>query len=291
MKKKPTAVEYDILFLHPPSSFNKTRFPLSGVVSLGYEESGLFLYAPVGINALYHRLKSQDFNPGFLNVGRLFHKTIKQGKRFNLTKIITGFSAKGFGIDLHWAVHTPGALDLAAAIKKIFPDSFVFMGGLTATYFYREILKDYPYIDAVVLGEADEAIVPLAETLRKNSSRPNLEEVPNLAYRSGRDGHICLNPVRIPEKWENISFQNVEDELSIGYISIKGCSLNCSFCGGSKSSYQNFFYRDHLTALYPAQLIREIETFEKNGLDSAALVGDIRMMGENYVNSFFNVES
>lgn len=293
MTKKNDKIEYDILFLHPPCDFIKTRFPLSGVLSLGYEESGLFLYAPVGINALYHRLKSRGFNSGFLNVGSLFYKTIKQGKKFELGKVIAGFTAKGFGIDLHWAVHTAGVLDLAETIKRIYPDSFVFLGGLTATYFFEEILKEYPYIDAVVLAEADETIVPLAETLKKNSGDiySHLGKVPNLAYRSGGNGPISVNPVQIPETWENVSFQNVEEDLSCAYISIKGCSLDCPYCGGSKSSYENFFYRCRPVALEPGQLIHEIETCEKKGLDSVALVGDIRMMGEDYVDSFFTLLS
>ena len=178
--KEHEAANYDILFLHPPSSFNKTKFPLSGPFPSGAAENDLFLYAPVGINALYHKLKSQGFNPGVLNIGRLYYNTIKRGDKFDLTKIIADLQAKGFGIDLHWAVHTPGALEMAAAIKKLMPDSFVFLGGLTATYFFREILKDYPYIDAVVLGEADEAIVPLAETLKRNSSNrySHLKKIP-----------------------------------------------------------------------------------------------------------------
>jgi len=286
MKKKNNTTEYDILFLHPPSSFNKTRDPLSGNFSSGTGTSDLFLYAPIGVMALYHRLKSQGFHPGFLNFGRLLKKTIELKKKFDPIQIIENSPAKGFGIDLHWAVHTPGALDLAAAIKRVFPNRFVFLGGLTATYFFQEILKEYPYIDAVVLGEADEAIVPLAETLQRNSSNPHLGKVPNLAYRR-RDGAISVNPVKIPEKWENVSFRNVEEELSRAYISIKGCSLDCPFCGGSKFSYQNFFYRDRPLALEPKQLIQEIEAFEEDNVDTVFLMGDIRIMGEGYVNHFF----
>ncbi|MCK4764646.1 MAG: radical SAM protein [Candidatus Aminicenantes bacterium] len=286
--KEHEAANYDILFLHPPSSFNKTKFPLSGPFPSGAAENDLFLYAPVGINALYHKLKSQGFNPGVLNIGRLYYNTIKRGDKFDLTKIIADLQAKGFGIDLHWAVHTPGALEMAAAIKKLMPDSFVFLGGLTATYFFREILKDYPYIDAVVLGEADEAIVPLAETLKRNSSNrySHLKKIPNLAYRSRKDGPISVNPARVPEKWEDVSFRNIEKELSRGYISIKGCNLDCPFCGGSKSSYKNFYYRECPLALDPEQLIREIETFEKDGMDIVFLMGDIRILGKGYVDSF-----
>jgi radical SAM superfamily enzyme YgiQ (UPF0313 family) len=287
MKEKNDAVEYDILFLHPPSGFNKSRDPLSGVFPSELGESDLFLCAPFGINALYHRLKGRGFNPGFLNVGRLLKQAIDKEQPFDVSRIMSNFPAKAFGIDLHWAVHTPGALDLAAAVKKVFPESFVFLGGFMATYYYREILKEYPFVDAVVLGEADEAIIPLAEVLGKNSSTPNLGNVCNLAYRSVKDGHISVNPVRTPGKLENVSFQNIEKGLSGGYIGIRGCSFDCSICGGSRSGYKNFFYRDHLLALEPRQLIKEIEHFEKNGLDNVFLMGDIRIMGEPYVDAFF----
>lgn len=280
--------QYDILFLHPPSSFNKGRDPLSGVFSSGKETHDLFLISPLGVSALYNRLKSQGFAPGFLNVGRIFYEKMKQGKTFNLAEIMGDLSSMGIGIDLHWAVHTPGALDLAKSVKKKFPESFVFLGGLTATYFYKEILKEYHYIDAVVLGEADEAIVPLAEALKENGSRTNLGKVPNLAYRVGGKGPITVNvnPIRIPKKWENMSFQDIEEGSSQSYISIKGCSQECPFCGGSKSSYKNFFFRDYPLALAPEQLIREIEGCEKTGIARVGLLGDIRIMGKKYVDLF-----
>lgn len=281
-------MQYDILFLHPPSSFKKQEVPLSGIFPTGIGKSDLFPNAPIGVNALYHQLKNRGFNPGFLNLGRLFHKAVERGEGFDLVRIIEGWSAKGFGIDLHWAVHIPGALDLAAAIKKVFPESFIFLGGLTATYFYHEILKDYPFINAVVLGEADEAIVLLGEALKKNSSQPNLEKVPSLAHRSKKSGHISVNPIRVPKKWENVSFQDVEDELSHAYISIKGCSQDCLFCGGSNFSYKNFFFREQPITLEPGQLIQELETFEKNGVNTVSLLGDIRIMGKSYVDSLFS---
>ena len=278
---------YDILFLHPPSSFNKITDPLAGAFPSEAGESDLFICSPYGVNALYHRLKSRGFTPGFLNLGRLQQQAVDRDQPFHVKQILRDSPANGFGIDLHWAVHTPGALDLARMVKEMYPGAFVFLGGLTATYYYREILTAYPYIDAVMLGEADEAIVPLAEMLQKNQNQRHFEGVPNLAFRSGKDPAITVNPVRTPVNTPDISYQNVESGLAGGYLGIKGCTLDCPHCGGSRSSYRSFFYRQHPLALDPVQLIREFEAFEKNNVERVFLMNDIRIMGKDYVKRFF----
>lgn len=279
-------MEYDVLFLHPPSSFKKLTDPLCGIFPDDIGTNDLFLHTPVGLMALYHKLKSRGFNPGFLNVGRLLHRAIEQEESFDLVQLVKNLPAVSFGIDLHWAVHTPGALELAETIKKIIPHSFVFLGGLTSTYFYRELLEDYPFIDAVVLGEADEAIVPLVEALKRNNLGSRRGQIPNLAYRSGEDRSISVNRVQIPSKWENISFQDVEEDLDVAFICIKGCSLNCPTCGGSRFSYKNFFFREKPLALAPGRLAQEIEKCGEKGIKMVYILGDIRIMGERYVDSF-----
>lgn len=314
MKQNNTA-SYDILFLHPPASFNKIAHPLSGVFPAEVGTNDLFLHPPVGVMALYHRLERQGFTPGFVNLGREFDHARRAGVPFHLEERLRTLPAAGFGIDLHWAVHTPGALDLAAAVKKVFPRSFVFLGGLTATYFYKELLQNYPFIDAVIRGEADEAIGPLARALEKNPQNPNLTQVPNIAHcrRVGGDvnhsafegakrgdhgirgdikgGHraeieIIENPVKLPETWENVDFSSVETGVSAGFIAIKGCNMNCPFCGGSRDSYKNFFFRCRPIAPPPEQLARQMEALEQQGVTTIYLAGDPRMMGQPYTDAF-----
>jgi radical SAM superfamily enzyme YgiQ (UPF0313 family) len=56
------------------------------------------------------------------------------------------------GIDLHWLVHPHGALELTKLVKEI-TGRPVILGGFTATYYWREVLENYPFVDVVVLGK------------------------------------------------------------------------------------------------------------------------------------------
>jgi radical SAM superfamily enzyme YgiQ (UPF0313 family) len=270
---------FDVLFLHAPSSFNKGRNPLSGVFPAEVGTNDYFLHPPLGMMVLHDRLEAAGFTPGFSNVGRALYTAMEQEKDFDIDDFVAGFKARGIGIDLQWAVHTPGALDLARVVKANHPDSFVFLGGLTATYFHRELLADYPFIDAVVLGEADEAIVDLATALRGPTFHP--ETVPNLAYRDGDS--LAVTPIRIPTSWEGYRFRNLENGQAVAFLSIKGCTFNCPFCGGSRFSYKNFFHRGRPIALSPDALIDQVRDFEDTGVETVFLVGDVRIMGRAYV--------
>ena len=64
----------------------------------------------------------------------------------------------------------------------------VVLGGVYPTMFYEECLE---YADFVVVGEGEEAIVELAESLKNGSSYENIQ---NLAY--SKDGAVCKNDIR-----------------------------------------------------------------------------------------------
>ena len=61
-----------------------------------------------------------------------------------------------FGLDLHWMAHVQGALAIAEIIKRVHPKTPVLLGGLSATYYHEEILRQYPFIDFVVRGDSTE---------------------------------------------------------------------------------------------------------------------------------------
>jgi len=95
---------------------------------------------------------------------------------------LTGqIDAKVYGIDLHWLVHSHGALELAKLVKEL-TGRPVILGGLAATYYWREVLEN-PFVDVVVLGDAVEPVLyQLLQKLEKGRLE-ELEEIPNVAYR------------------------------------------------------------------------------------------------------------
>lgn len=96
------------------------------------------------------------------------------------------------GLSLHWHYQ---AYDVARAVERIRqarPDLFIFVGGITASYFGAQVLETVPAADAVVLGEGFEPVRYLAQALDNKTS---LDSVPNLAWRKGRD--VVVNPARM----------------------------------------------------------------------------------------------
>ena len=69
---------------------------------------------------------------------------------------------------------------------------FIFLGGYTASFFSKEILQDYPEVDAVIRGDGETPIVELCQALHRHILNQqhcsdyyptSLAEVPNLAWR------------------------------------------------------------------------------------------------------------
>lgn len=276
-------MEYDIVFLHPPSSFTKLDYPLGGVFAAQTGTTDFFVGMPVGLVNMAHQLRKSGYKTRVFNIAEYLKM---YGTGFNLGQFIDTLNARAYGVDLHWAVHTPGALDLAALVKAKQPDSFVFLGGLTASYFCNEILMTHPCIDGIMLGECDDAIVSLASQLKAHDLNKSL--VANLAYRE-RD-RIVRNEVALPTLNE-FNFYNyysvVEPTPTVSrnlmLPVIRGCMQNCPFCGGSGFSYRNFYRRPKPVALAPDKVFENIKAFARRGGEYVNLLGDIRCGGRQYV--------
>ena len=86
------------------------------------------------------------------------------------------FRPKAIGIDLHWLPHAHGALEVARIAKAAASDDVpIIMGGLSSTYFHRELIG-YPQVDYVLRGDSTEP--PLHQLLLALESGAPLENDP-----------------------------------------------------------------------------------------------------------------
>ncbi|MBF0623429.1 MAG: B12-binding domain-containing radical SAM protein [Magnetococcales bacterium] len=133
------------------------------------------------------------------------------------------------------------ARDLSRLVRRLAPGLPVVWGGFHPTLFPESCLEN-DFIDHVVRGEADRAIVQLGRALQDGSP---LEQVGNLAFRH-REG-VMLNPLLplsdmadMPRPDETLlddyrvyfSRQDVLGRPARGTILLTGmgCNLKCSFC-------------------------------------------------------------
>lgn len=199
------------------------------------------VYPPLTLLTLatYVKAKIPDINVEILD-----------GEIFSLEEILLKVDADFVGI-------STGILnyDTAIEIAKIasLRGSKVIMGGPYPTVISESILKNRPYIDAVVIGDGE-------ESLFKYMTEPNLNKVPNLAYR--KNGNIVINrqivtplesvPITSYEFLElSPYFKNFQKRYpfkpfngTLSIFSSKGClwrekSGGCIYCGLPVFNYRN----------------------------------------------------
>jgi anaerobic magnesium-protoporphyrin IX monomethyl ester cyclase len=131
----------------------------------------------------------------------------------------------------------PIIAEASRRVRERLPAARIVYGGVHPTYFWREILKDEPWVDVIVRGEGEETARRLMQALERGDG---LETIPGLAFRS------ASGPVATPQAqvirvlddyrvgWELI------DTARYGYWGGKravviqfsrGCPHLCNYCG------------------------------------------------------------
>jgi len=232
--------EYDVIFLHPHRMVNDAF------------EHPLF---PMGFISMASQLKSEGHDVSIINL--TLEKALL-GSRFKVKSFLkNSFESKIAAIDLHWWVHSYDSIQLAKLCKEINPNCLTVLGGYTASYFAREILRRFSFIDVVVKGDGETPMSALAENYLKGKS---LKETPNCVVRE--KGKIHENPISyVADSLDDLNFTDVsllnnwEEHLWLharpdGYSQARGdtvfspwlciargCPYNCSFCGGTKEAH------------------------------------------------------
>jgi B12-binding domain/radical SAM domain protein len=216
-------------------------------------------------------------------------------KEFDVEDYIKNMEVDIFGIDLHWCVHSHGAIEIAKICKKYHTSSFIVLGGMTASVFYLEILENFPFVDAIIRGESEEPMLFLATAIEKKQG--DFTNIPNLVYR--KDGKIQINEMTRPRKdIDALNFTRLDLVEPKGKLLpfskqsgwllpvCRGCTYNCVTCGGSRYSYLKYFYREKPAFRNPYKLIEDLNRLNEQQITSVFLFQDIRMGGKKYVQSF-----
>lgn len=126
----------------------------------------------------------------------------------------------------------PAAGKIAHIIKDEQISSPVVLGGPHVTVLPEETLKEFPAIDAAVIGEGEETTPELADALQNKN---DLNNIAGIAFR--RDGRVYVNekknsPVDINNvpspAWELFEIQHYTGPFMIS--ASRGCPYPCYFC-------------------------------------------------------------
>jgi len=285
---------WEVVFLHPPSSFTKLRHPLGGLFEAATGTGDLLAMMPLGMLSLANELARAGRRVAVVNVAKAMQavRHLGEGARAPLEALLREHPARLYGIDLHWAAHAPGALELAAWVKRLHPQARVLLGGLSATCFADELLADHPQVDFVALGECDGHMPAIAAALLADPPRP--AAAPNLAWREAGahrrseraapdlgavdtlDERGLVRPAPDPARLDR-------DALLCNLPVVRGCSQECLFCGGSGSAYRRRYFREGVELLPVARVLDHARRAAARGLRGIKLFGDLRLGGEGYV--------
>jgi anaerobic magnesium-protoporphyrin IX monomethyl ester cyclase len=158
-------------------------------------------------------------------------------------------------------------LEIARAVK---PSVLTVLGGVHATFMYRQVLAEAPWIDAIVRGEGEEIITDVVRAVAEGrwlDARPTIK---GIAYAV--EGKVIATPAAPTLKdidavkadwaildWEKYTYIPLGTKVAIPNMA-RGCPFTCSFCSQWK------FWRDYRIR-DPKKVVDEIvELKEKHGV-------------------------
>ena len=288
----------DLILLHPPTYYDFRKRPgIYGPISDVVPSTPVFEMYPIGFASLSEYLERHGLKVRIINVAL---KMLKDG-RFDVERLIRKNKPLAFGLDLHWMAHVHGALALAEMIKRFHPDIPVILGGLSATYYHEEILRNYPFVDFVMRGDSTEK--PLLQLLRALKGKGEFKNIPNLTYRDGTNG-IHANPITyVPEDLNDITidYRHIMKKVvrymdPVGYqpfidwysypvtavFTCRGCTYHCKTCGGSSRTFRSMANRTKPAYRDPVLLAQDIFNISEHLNAPIMIIGDIFQPGEEY---------
>lgn len=296
----------DLILLHPPSIFHFRELPcFQGPVSDVIPSTSLFEGYPIGFLTLSEYLTRHGTSVRIVNLAL----KMLRDRTFDAEQFTASLSARAFGIDLHWLPHVDGCLTLAAQLKRQHPDIPVILGGLSATYFRDELMRDYPCIDFVVCGDStEEPLRLLMEALRRGGG---FGKVPNLVWRDG--DRVVDNGISwCPENLDHVRFDYahifrmlVKHRDPVGYLpyanwlehpvlavfTCRGCLHDCSTCGGSSSAFSSTCARSRPAFRSPQLLADDIVSIAGYTGAPIMIIGDLLQAGREYADTFLRAIS
>lgn len=163
-------------------------------------------------------------------------------------------------------------LQTAELVKKELPDTFVVFCGPHASYFHKDIIDNYRFIDGCIRNEFEYTMRDLCKALKNNES---LDTVKGLTFRKGYKTRINP-PMPLIENLDELPFPNrdffkVENYRQAFFtgkkpalmITSRGCPYYCTFCLWPDALFGHKFRQRS-----PKNIVDEIEYLIKNyGVD------------------------
>ena len=151
--------------------------------------------------------------------------------------------------------------------KEMHPDAVTILGGIHATFMYRQVLEEAPWIDLIVRGEGESIMVNLARAIEAGTLAEQRADIRGIAYAEGEQA--IATPAEPPIKdldgitpdwsileWDKYIYIPLGVKVAIPNMA-RGCPFTCSFCS-QWMFWRNYRVRD------PVKVVDEIETLVRD---------------------------
>jgi anaerobic magnesium-protoporphyrin IX monomethyl ester cyclase len=152
---------------------------------------------------------------------------------------------------------------LLAIAKEVDPTIVTVLGGIHGTFMYPQVLREAPWIDAIVRGEGEQVFLNLVRAVDDGTWAADRGAVKGIAYLA--DGKVIATPAEPPIadldrilpdwgilEWDKYIYIPMGVRVAIPNFA-RGCPFTCSFCSQWK------FWRDYRVR-DPKSVVDEIET-------------------------------
>ncbi|MBT8413697.1 MAG: magnesium-protoporphyrin IX monomethyl ester anaerobic oxidative cyclase [Boseongicola sp.] len=159
------------------------------------------------------------------------------------------------------------AEDVLKIAQDVAPNAVRVMGGVHATFMYKQVLTEAPWIDVIVRGEGEEICTELMLAIQDGRLPAMRDTIKGLAYLDG--DKIVATPAASTVKdlskikpdwsvleWSKYIYIPLNTRVAIPNLA-RGCPFTCSFCSQWK------FWRDYRVR-DPKDVVDEIEDLVDN---------------------------
>ena len=266
-----------------------------GPISDLIPSSPVFEMYPLGFLTMTSYLEERGLEVRIVNLAL----RMMNDRELDVPAFLAEFKPKAFGIDLHWLPHAHGSLEVAKLLKELHPQIPIIFGGLSSTYFHRELIE-YPQVDYVLRGDSIEP--PLYELLTTLDAGQMPKKVPNLTWKA--EGQVHVNPKTFtPESLDYVDirpdrigamalrYNDLQSVLPFNgwwqnpitaVFTVKGCAHECVTCGSSLSACGRLGTRNQPVFRSPPSLIKNMLDISRFSRGPIFLVGDLLQAGEEY---------
>jgi radical SAM superfamily enzyme YgiQ (UPF0313 family) len=283
----------DVLFIHPV---------------VRRKGQMMHVLMPVGLFSLASTLRTKGYKTTILHMG------VEEllDPQFDLAEVFRRRSPDIVCIDLYWYVHTYEAMQIAKLAKDCC-GSFTVLGGVTASFFDQDIVKEFPQIDAVIRGDGEAPLIQLVERFYGDK---DYRQVPNLTYL--HDGQVRSHEL----SYSNTSMEDTAPmDLAVldhyeTYLKInlwgkpnlplyalfdpairsgidlsvyRGCPFTCAYCGGGREAQEMLFGRKRFAFKEPQKVLEDCRRLKAFGVEELRVEYVPYVKADDYYMSWFKL--